>query len=352
MTELEQEIKKWEVLKENLKTQLGLTDDELNVKYEKTKGEIKASHPSIGEDEIVKRARVQLKGEYKRQRMSPAVYFEGMIVRDMGCVDVERGKRESAVAAYTENPEKAVKDGLTDENGTPLEMRAAWPDGRPNIQFGKPLSEHKWIRTLEGVAKTTKSEIKLFKLVLRDKKAEAFNYPTFELVSFRANIREDTPAGFTLNQSVMTEFVKINAVEGAKVDIYNNVLPFYKDHLVDLKDLRTFHDAHASDWNRMAVVQGDVLFVGEETSIGNIPMTIDDDTLDFESPGVTCWIPGHFNVDFGNGSRVVVVGSTRLTTNRERQEVVNINVQGLYAIPEWKVESSTSSVVTKVIEAE
>jgi len=344
----EQETKKWEVLKEKLKTQLGLTDDELNQKYENLKTEIKAKHPDAADEDVMKRVRVSLRGEYKRQRMSPAVYLEGMIVRDMGCMDVERRKREAAIAAFQADAGKAVTDGICDANGTPLETRATWPDGSPNPMYGKPLPEHRWLRNIEGIAKTVKSELKPFTLTLRDKKAQEFKHPTFAPVSFRANIKQDTPDGFILSQSVLTDFVGTNI----SIDVYKDVLPFYQDKLVELKDIRQFHDANAGDWRRMAIVQGDVLFIGDETSIGNFPMTIDDDTLELDASGITCWVPGYFNIDFGVGSRVIIVASTRLGTNREGQEEMFLNVQGLYAIPEWKVESSEGIVVTKVVDAE
>jgi len=345
---IEQETRKWEVLKEKLKTQLGLTDDELNKKYESLKAEAKAKHPSASEEDVMKRARISLRGEYKRQRMSPAVYFEGMIIRDMGCIDVERGRREAAIAAFQADAEKAIADGITDANGTPLETRATWPDGSPNPMYGKPLPEHRWLRNIEGVARTMKSELKPFTLTLRDKKALEFKFPTFTPVSFRANIKQETPAGFVLNQSVLTDFTRTNI----SIDVYKDVLPFYQDKLVDLKDIRQFHDANANDWRRMAIVQGDVLFIGDETRTGNIPMAIDDDSLELDATGVTCWVPGHFNIDFGIGSRVIVVANTSLGKNREGQEEVFLNVQGLYAIPEWKVESSESTAITKIVDAE
>jgi hypothetical protein len=110
--------------------------------------------------------------------------------------------------------------------------------------------------------------------------------------------------------------------------------------LAELGDLPEYHKTVASDPQRVVIVQGDVQYVSPDpnASTGNRMMVLDDPSLPEDHPGVTCWIPEHLheNVDFGSGSRVIVVGST---TEAHFQEDINylINVTGLYAIPKFKV---------------
>ena len=108
----------------------------------------------------------------------------------------------------------------------------------------------------------------------------------------------------------------------------------------DLKEIPEYHGQVADDPQRVVITQGDVQHISPEANptTGNKMMVLDDDNLGDQDNGITCWIPPHLQaqIDFGAGSRVVVVGSTN---EAEFQEGVNylINVTGLYALPDYKL---------------
>ena len=86
----------------------------------------------------------------------------------------------------------------------------------------------------------------------------------------------------------------------------------------------------------------------EPTAFGSRIMSIEDSeaTLeDLDAKGVTCWLPTRVEVNFAEGSKVIVVGRTAQGKKKDdkgnaTEELgdVTLNVYGLYALPEFKIE--------------
>ena len=74
------------------------------------------------------------------------------------------------------------------ENGTPLETRKEWGQGRPNPNFGKPLPEHNYLKNIWVIAKKVSSndEFKFYPMTVTGDLAQDESIPLFKPVRFSA----------------------------------------------------------------------------------------------------------------------------------------------------------------------
>ena len=87
-------------------------------------------------------------------------------------------------------------------------------------------------------------------------------------------------------------------------------MQFYGSMKINISDLDGYHDENADDYNRLAIVEGDVTtLVLEPTSVGSKRLVLDSEQekFDLESPGTTCWVPERINIDFAEQSKIVVI---------------------------------------------
>ena len=293
-----------------------------------------------------KRALQMLVLHYKKQLRSPAIGFEGMIIGVGDLFDMSRKLRQTAMDAFRENPHDAIENGVTDADGNPLDNRAVFGSGKENRQFGKPLPEHNYIRNIVGVALRANVEEapKVFTMSISGDKAENLVIPVFTPVKFRAiNKSDDSDTQFTLNGSSVTEFVVSDKIQMPAPQI---VLEKVCGHMmVPLNELDEYHKTAKDDFNRLSVTLADVSMIGENvTSVGNRMMVLEDMAAsmdDLDAPGTTCWVPESIDLDFGEGSKVLVIGKTSQGKSRDDPNElgeVMINVMGVYALPEYKIE--------------
>lgn len=267
--------------------------------------------------------------------------------------DLVANLRKTASMAFLEDPQNAIATGLTDEYGVPLDPRPTWSTGNPNPGFAKPLAEHSYIRTLYGIAlKSSDEEAKpmFFTLTLRDKVAENDNIPMYKSVKFRAIDKSTDTTSYTMNASMYTTFEEINLDLPSPTEL---ITKFCSELTVNMDELNDYHEANKADYNRMAIVKGDVSTLAlEATSTGNRRLVIEsEDIIDnLDAAGVTCWIPPHINLDFAENSKIIVFGSTsqgfKYENGAKTDELgdVMLNAFGVYAIPEYKVQIETEEI--------
>ena len=321
---------------------LSLTVEEVELEFKAILDDEKNIHKELNEEQQEQRALQRLALLYKKQLRSPAVGFEGIIIGTSDCVDIVARKKREAIELFNADPQTAVLEGITSEDGVPLDMREAWADGRPNGQYGKPLPEHNYLRNLWGIAKKTKGEEqpKFFSMVLSGQKAQDETIPTFKPARFMA-----IDKGEKLNPSTFTNFV---VDENMKLPKKGELIEKYFS-ISKISEMEPYHDANKEDFNRVVVVEGDVSMLNlEPTAFGSRIMVLEDGKAsieDLDSKGLTCWLPERISVDFAEGSRVLVVGRTAQGKRKDEQGNateepgdVTLNVFGLYAMPKYKIE--------------
>ncbi len=331
---------------------LSMSEEELKAEELKMIEDEKRIHPQNTDEQHQKRAIQRLSLTYKKQLRSPAIEFQGMIIGVGDLVDTVQRLKVTATTAYRENAQKAIADGLTNTDGIPLDNRQVFSTGRENAQFGKPLPEHNYLRNVVGIALRSKVEEspKMFSMTMNGKLAEGCNVEMFKPLRFRAiNKSEEGSSQFVMNGSTVTKFVIDDTIKmPAPIDVLQNVCG---EQIVPLNDLATYHEANKTDWNRLALVEGDVSILNTEpTAFGSRMMIIENAETALENldaPGLTCWIPSSVNLDFAEGSKVIVIGKTAQGKSRDDPNVlgdVMMNVLGVYAIPEYKIEPEAEIV--------
>jgi len=334
---------------ESWSEKLSISEQDIEKEYQGLLAEEKQIHPQLKEEEHKINALQRLAMSYKKQLRSPAVGFEGMIIAVGDVVDTVQRQKQEARTLYKENPQKAITNSVTDEDGTPLDTRKEWSEGRPNRNYGKPLPEHNYLRTAFGVAlkKNIENSVKFFILNLSGEVANT-EVPIFQPVQFRAIDRTPPELGeeeYRLNSSTFTNFI---IDESLNLPPLKQLLDTYcGNSKVTIDNLDAYHIANEKDYSRLAIVEGDVTtLILEPTSVGSRRMIIDDEKgmFDMDSPGVTCWVPERINIDFAEQSKVIVLGRTSQGKKLDEQGNqtdepgdVMLNVYGLYAIPEYKI---------------
>ena len=340
--ELNDYIKKWS-------EKLSISEDEIKQDYTKLLQEESEIHQSLSDEDKKTRALRRLAMAYKKQLRSPAIGFEGIVIGTSDPVDIVARVRNEALTLFKDNPQKAIADGVTNEDGVPLDTRREWGSGQANKMFGRPLPEHNWLRSVYGIAvkKNIEEAPRFFTMNLSGELAKNDNVPIFKPIKFRAIDRTAPEAGdskYTLNSSVFTKFELDESISLPKpIEMLN---AYCGNNKVTMNQLGEYHTVNKDDYNRLAIVEGEVSSLNPEpTAFGSRIMTLDSgDVEDLDSPGLTCWIPLRTDIDFAEQSKVIVVGRTGQGKKRDEagnptEELgdVTINVFGVYAIPEFKV---------------
>ena len=314
----------------------------------KEEGEI---HPDQSDDDKNDRALRRLSLEYKKQLKSPAVGFEGMIIGVSDTFDMVRKARAEATVTFNEDPKGAILAGITDEAGTPLDTRPTWSTGRENPGFGKPLPEHSYISNIMGIGTKVNGSPKIFKMAIKDDLAEnSGSIPMFKPIKFRAiDKSEEGDTIYSLNVSSVTKFNEDSSISVPAPT--EAIKKFCADTIVDMSKLQEYHDANKDDFNRIVIIEGDVsALVMEPTATGSRRLIIEDaneEIVDLDSQGTTCWVPKNVNIDFAEQSRVYVIGRTAQGKQyvdgkaTEEDGDIMMNVFGVYAIPEYKIAPDT-----------
>jgi len=317
---------------------LGVSSQEVLDQWVEEKALVAQLRPEMDAEQQSKRAFLRLRGHWKKELRSPAIFYEGMIVKVASPMDIMRSMRQAALTIYEKNPHKAVTEGWTDAEGTPLDIRKTYKSGKVNADFGKPLPEHQYIQNIMGVAKSA-DMVKpvVFTMVLSNRLAGQLDMPLFTPVKFRANPARTQPTDGTLglNEYSGLRFVptEIEGFPGTEAVIEQ----FFETYMCPVEDLPTWHKQNEDDPRRFVIVEGDVDDVDPQANptTGNCRIVLIDNSGSVE---IVCWIPEHLKhlLIFDSGSRVIVGGRTAQTTfgeGADAEERTMINVETMYAIP-------------------
>jgi hypothetical protein len=329
--------------------------------YDKAIANEKIIHKDLSEEDQQTRAIIVVGLALRKQLKSPAIGFDGMILADSGKRDTIEKLKKSAMKVYIENPQEAIAQGLTNEEGYPLDPRPTWSTGRANPGFGKLLPENSWIRTIHGIAlkSSTEGEPKFFTMTLNGDVAANDDIPMYTPVTFRAIDKSTEGATqLTLNASTYTRFDKSDKKLPSATELISQ---YCSDMILDISKLEEYHKANKNDYNRLVIIRGDVSILAlEPNSIGNRRLTLESENAfeDLDAIGTTCWIPEHINLDFAENSKVIVIGSTsqgfKYENGAKTEELgdVMINAYGVHAIPEYKVQIDVEEITEESIVTE
>jgi len=265
-------------------------------------------HPKANKHWI--RAKRKLRGELRRQGslFSPTRVFEGFIIGESGLLDFVEILKNKAVAAYKRDPDRAVRDKLTDIDGTPLDPREriftskGWKEN-PNYLRPFAYDDHSYARTLYGVVRKINSDYQFASVYFRGDQAAELKYPFLSDVRFRAMERNTGTSGFGLELNA-TQYTDIQKVD---LDIkHSEVLKSVMPKIYRLSELDMAWSVLGRDPTSPMVIEADVVSIKLKDNSDTV-LWLDDEELGFDQ-GVMCLMNRDIPIGFGEDSRVYLLG--------------------------------------------
>jgi len=307
--------------------------------------DVESHHPSWSVEKKEERAISLARAEIKALRRSPAIYFTGFILGASAPRDIYGHLRVRANQAAQEDFDKAVRARLVNPDGEPLDTRKNLSSGKPNPNYMKKVPPAVFIKNVVGAVapETDPKAMKPFVMNMTREMAQA-RVPIGIKAKFRANMQRRMPEDrYLLNSSVYTRFEELpdeSWTEQAKIEMLQKHPGF-----VPLGKLMDWNAANVADMQKVIVTEGDVVAVSTQPSeTGNLRMVLEDTSLGMDADPVTVFMSGDMNIDFGPGSRVLVIGRLNVGRglNRETGQLdPNIKVPviagyGIYSMPEFR----------------
>ena len=305
----------------------------------------------------------------------------GFFVTSDTAFDLQESNRRKAVAAYERDSTDAYNEGIVaiavsqddkfevKQTYRGEEVTKVLPSLPPNhveisegtyiipldtadydwnkAKFGKPLPLEGWQWQGVFIGEVDGNMGKYF-FSYRKPAAKDFHPRAFEWLSFTCTLNSNNPAKIHGATTRTSESLVYDAdVEDAteRTETMQDLLMEYSDgNYSPLVDLESAHNnMDEKDWGDKFVftdgtVSNILMNVSEKT--GNRVLLLDDLTMfgagdfnyDEDQPTtVTCWTPERFNIDFGIGSSIVIVGRTSQGTDSDTGELrpVSLNVSGI-----------------------
>lgn len=323
-----------------------VTKQELEQQYIKEYEDLKKR--SIPEKDIDKFVISRIKTLYKKQFLSKAEKFEGVIIgitqpSDFGA----KRKYDLATKQWNEAQSELrnvlIKEGFFDSEGNPLWVVDNFKKGRKIVP-----SEEIQQNLILLVKNEVVNDFKLAYLTLRKNKI-GIKKPMFKPIIFRANLRKEENDVLYLNQASVTEFIETDT----KIDVVELIKIHLKDKLVKgLNSLREYHTKTVQDNNRIAVFKANIASINLDLPNTTI-ISVDDENFGIEEE-ITCFLPKEINVDFEEGAQnCIFLGKTQTRIDfKTQQEKFVVNLYGIIVDDIWKRKVTNEIKPEEIIEEE
>ena len=338
----------------------GVTVDELIEQYSAQYAEAQKRTPGKTPAWYDRVARTRVYVHLKGRRYVRAKPYDGIFLGIGAAFDLTVRQRAAALEILRTNPEKAHNEGWVNDMGEPIDMRKTLASGATNPFHGRVLQET-FVRQSVALGRpATGGELKI--IILQHFREQAQKIPPLGTpVRFLANLRFDEPKRYVLNTSIGTQYDPIKMSEFAEemtmqatCDLLMGAPDEFKSNLAELEE---WHKEHEADIRRIVIVEGSVVFVRRQSlTTGNYFMVLEDESImDVEGEGVMVWVHSELadRLDFGAGSRVIVIGRSVMGFgfDRETRQIDRsvqrgmINALGIWAEPEFLIPREEERVI-------
>jgi len=252
---------------------------------------------------------------------------------------------------YAEKMVKTLNAGAEElEDGSiiiPIDPMPNYPSGLENKRYGKPLPVNEFRRNGIFYGSIDGGEMKSYYFSYKNQGGVDFTPDTFDWVHFKAIPSDDGLSLYGMTTATKDSLIRNEDVNPDNSD-YRDMSSFdfsaclfenYPKYGTTLVDLDRLHQTQQMEQSRdkIAIVEGTVVNQRmTPTSNGNRIISITDKAADMELTeeddgdlATTCWIPEHININFGIGSKVIVVGRTSQRIIDGEAEPITINTSGL-----------------------
>jgi|TARA_B100000085_G_scaffold256996_1_gene257947 hypothetical protein len=252
---------------------------------------------------------------------------------------------------YAEKMVKTLNAGAEElEDGSiiiPIDPMPNYPSGLENKRYGKPLPVNEFRRSGIFYGSIDGGEMKSYYFSYKNQGGVDFTPDTFDWVHFKAIPSDDGLNLYGFTSATKDSLIRNEDVNPDNSD-YRDMSSFdfsaclfenYPNYGTTLVDLDRLHQTQQMEQARdkIAIVEGTVVNQRmTPTANGNRIISITDKAADMELTedddgdlATTCWIPEHININFGIGSKVIVVGRTSQRIIDGEAEPITINTSGL-----------------------
>lgn len=255
----------------------------------------------------VDRAFKRTRNHYKRALVGvkEEAFFQGLIVGARELTDIYEQMRQKSKRMYdnSETKEQAIAENYISIDGTtPLDYRKKVFGTQDNRNYGKPLTGSQFQREMFCVRRKEDADgnygnYEFQRIVATGKRAQNLEVPAkFKLLRFRASVQKNRLGimGLTRFEEVQEECNVEEIIKGA--------MPTY---LADEIDEHYLKPTPIEQRRREVVcIEGGVLTLGLHGDNKYI-----DISTDSMKGYIRCFIRGNLEVDFGEDSRVLVIGT-------------------------------------------
>jgi hypothetical protein len=285
----------------------------------------------LGREEKVadKRALRMVELHFKKGSIGgPTSMVRMIVLGTKESMDSANKTRMTALETWEENPTKAIKEGYTDQEGTPLDMKKDFGAGNPNKNFGKPLKPN-WMRIIFGFNLDTKKEMTF---ILKGDQAINMEVPYFKVVELTGKLNDKTGIwnGAKSTKLTIVEEPTLSKAEKEFLNIETLVTKHLKGLKQDVESIEEWCSIHGN--KDVLITEADVIDIDMELNAGNSRTIILDNETDY---GQRVFCPEHIPIDFGEMSRILIVASAK---PGKEDYGPTMTAMGLYAIPEYKYE--------------
>lgn len=306
---------------------LGKTIDELAAEYKDYYELAVAKYTKLSGKKLANKALDLLVNSYRRKhgdvRRSSAEMYEGWIdgatpLRDQ----VQEKIRRVTWIVKQEGRDAALLQELIDENGVPKDDRPNIFGRRKNDNYGLPLvnAPPAYIRTIYGIGrKKGETAFSPFQMTFFEEAARQLTYKTNVPCEFRASSGRKAGALFGSDN---TKFFPIDA-DWDMEDLYDTDGKIIPCEEVEAR-------MKSRDWDERDIrLKADVLNINPNplNEKGDRVMGIADISMEL-TESISCFVPAHVNMNFGQDSKLIVVGRARAYKNKP-----SVNVYGIWPIP-------------------
>jgi hypothetical protein len=301
----------------NLATETGIDYKDLEIAYLEFLKIVRKVHPDIDAATAQRKALSRLVNEITRKKRKVAgggTEFVGIVVGDTGAYDAMEEKKRIAKAIYKRDPERAVVEGYTDADGTPLDNRPQIM-GRDNPRYRQPIT---WKEIMRKIVFIDEAESKVKVLILRDADAtELERLAVGEKVKFRGR---EYKSGVYLSDGERVERI-------GQVDV-DELLRIVRgcEGYVPLAELEDW--VAKQKYRETIVTEGDVVDVGRYCILNDL-----DRGVKFDAE---IRVTGAQLDDINRDDRILVAGEARCyditNSEEERLHVTEIDACGVLVI--------------------
>jgi len=288
--------------------------EELSRRYNKILEEEKSKRSVLPEKKAFFRLLAEVSTEV--EALAKTKLFYGVVIGDTGVIDLAERRRAKALAMFSDpsTREEAILQGLVDREGNVL------------TRSGDKLPDHILVRDLY-IAIEKNGIYKLGKLRLSGK-ATGLEVPMFTSVSFRANVRGEGSLSGSKYTVFKLEDKSINEIPALLKDVVG---------IFPLRALESWIEKYREERDRIVAIEGVVrdLSLTPSALTGSRRVVLVE--VDGSLETVTCFVPPHIPIKFGEYSQVYMIGVPRIY---KRDGSITFNVLGIYVSEDFSREES------------